>query len=506
MGLVSSPITFVVAGALLTYLIFSRIQLYLNRRQFIKQHGCEPCPKRYNKDPILGWDVLKENISNQKARKMLSGNQARFQGLGTNTFLTRMLYQPWIATCEPENIKTILALKFKDYSFGNRYHAFSPLLGDGIFNSDGEKWANSRHLLRPNFARDQIGDLEAFERHFKLMLKKIPADGRTVDLQNLFFQLTIDSATEFLFNHSTNSLRMSEGDTNNEDAIFARAFNFAQDDIITRLRWSIFNFLRTNKEGEDALKICHAYVDKFVDQAIREHQAEKASGKVDDERYVFIKELVKQTHDKVRIRNELINILLAGRDTTASLLSNMFFQLAHRPEIWARLREEIAPLEGRMPTYEELRNLKYLKWCLNESLRLHPVVPSNSRFAIKDTFLPLGGGPDGKSPLFVPKGTVVGYSPYAMHRREDFYGPDAAEFKPERWETLRPSWEYLPFNGGPRICLGQQYALTEASYVTTRLLQEFSKIESRDPNGGVWQESITLTLCSANGCQVSLTR
>jgi cytochrome P450 len=366
MGLVSSPITFVVAGALLTYLIFSRIQLYLNRRQFIKQHGCEPCPKRYNKDPILGWDVLKENISNQKARKMLSGNQARFQGLGTNTFLTRMLYQPWIATCEPENIKTILALKFKDYSFGNRYHAFSPLLGDGIFNSDGEKWANSRHLLRPNFARDQIGDLEAFERHFKLMLKKIPADGRTVDLQNLFFQLTIDSATEFLFNHSTNSLRMSEGDTNNEDAIFARAFNFAQDDIITRLRWSIFNFLRTNKEGEDALKICHAYVDKFVDQAIREHQAEKASGKVDDDRYVFIKELVKQTHDKVRIRNELINILLAGRDTTASLLSNMFFQLAHRPEIWARLREEIAPLEGRMPTYEELRNLKYLKWCLNE--------------------------------------------------------------------------------------------------------------------------------------------
>jgi cytochrome P450 len=159
---------------------------------------------------------------------------------------------------------------------------------------------------------------------------------------------------------------MSEGDTNNEDAIFARAFNFAQDDIITRLRWSIFNFLRTNKEGEDALKICHAYVDKFVDQAIREHQAEKASGKVDDDRYVFIKELVKQTHDKVRIRNELINILLAGRDTTASLLSNMFFQLAHRPEIWARLREEIAPLEGRMPTYEELRNLKYLKWCLNE--------------------------------------------------------------------------------------------------------------------------------------------
>ncbi|KAL1591909.1 hypothetical protein SLS60_011501 [Paraconiothyrium brasiliense] len=505
MGLGSSPITFVVAGALLSYIIFSRVQLYLTRRRFIKQNGCEPCPKRYNREPLLGWDVVKENIVNKNERKMLERNQKRFHDMGTNTFLNKMLYMPMIVTCEPENIKTILSLKFKDYSFGNRYQAFAPLLGDGIFNSDGEKWHNSRHLLRPNFARDQIADLEAFDRHFKLMLKHIPRDGSTVDLQNLFFKLTIDSATEFLFNHSTNSLRMSEDDTNNEDAIFARAFQFAQDDIITRLRWNALNFLRSNKEGEDALKICHAYVDKFVDQAMREHQAEKAAGKSDDDRYVFIKELVKQTNDKERIRSELMNILLAGRDTTASLLSNMFFQLALRPDIWAKLREEVASLEGRLPTYEELRNMKYLKWCLNESLRTHPVVPGNSRYAVRDTVLPLGGGDDGKAPLLVTKGTIVGYSPYAMHRRTDFYGPDADEYKPERWESLRPGWEYLPFNGGPRICLGQQYALTEASFVTVRLLQEFSKIESRDPNGGIWEEGLTLTVCSGNGVQVGLT-
>lgn len=366
MTLATSPVTFVVVGALLTYLIVSRLQLYRARRRIIRQNGCEPSPKRYHKDPILGWDVMKENIYNKNKRTMLKRNEERFREMGINTFPSRMLWMPMILTCEPENVKTMLSLKFKDYSFGNRYHAFAPLLGDGIFNSDGEKWANSRHLLRPNFARDQIADLEAFDRHFKLMLKKIPRDGSTVDLQNLFFQLTIDSATEFLFNHSTNSLRMSEDDTNNEDAIFARAFQFAQDDVITRLRWNIFNFLRPNKEGEDALKICHAYVDKFVDQAVQEHQAEKAAGKVGEDRYVFIKELVKQTNDKVRIRSELINILLAGRDTTASLLSNMFFQIALRPDIWAKLREEVAPLEGRLPTYEELRNMKYLKWCLNE--------------------------------------------------------------------------------------------------------------------------------------------
>ncbi|KAF1978677.1 cytochrome P450 [Bimuria novae-zelandiae CBS 107.79] len=505
MGLVSSPITFVAVGALLSYLIFSRVQLYLNRRSFIKQHGCEPCPKRYNKEPIIGYDVLKETIANFNERKMLERNQKRYRDMGVNTFLTKIQFRPMIATCEPENVKAVLSKNFKDYSLGNRNHSFGPLLGDGIFNSDGEKWANSRHLLRPNFARDQIADLEAFDRHFRLMMKKIPKDGSIVDLQHLFFQMTIDSATEFLFNHSTDSLRMSEDDVNNEDAIFARAFMFAQEDIIHRDRWGFLNFLRPNKEGKDAIKICHTYVDKFVDQAIREHQAEMAAGKADNERYIFIKELVKQTQDKERIRNELMNILLAGRDTTASLLSNMFFQLALRPDIWAKLREEVAPLEGRLPTYEELKNMKYLKWCMNESLRLHPVVPSNSRFAIKDTVLPIGGGPSGTAPLFVPKGTVVSYSPYAMHRREDLYGPDAAEFKPERWETLRPGWEYLPFNGGPRICLGQQYALTEAGFVTVRLLQAFSKIESRDPKGGVWEESLTLTLCSANGCQVSLT-
>jgi cytochrome P450 len=137
------------------------------------------------------------------------------------------------------------------------------------------------------------------------------------------------------------------------------------------------------------------------------------------------------------------------------------------------------------------------------ALRTHPVVPSNSRIAIRDTVLPRGGGPDGQEPLFVPKGTMVGYSPYVMHRLKDFYGPDADEYRPERWETLRVGWEYLPFNGGPRICLGQQYALTEASYVTVRLVQEFSRMESRDPEE--WKEGFTLTMCSLNGVNVGLT-
>lgn len=488
--------------AFLAYIAVNRFNLYLARRRVIQENGCKPCPYVFNKDPILGLDVLRDNIKNSKNHVVLQENRNRLLKFNTNTFHSRIIHMPLIVTVEPENIKTVLSLKFKDYSFGARHETFEPLLGDGIFNSDGERWANSRHLLRPNFAREQVADIASFERHFKLLLKAIPRDGSTVDLQELFFRYTMDTATEFLFNHSTSSLRMvGQDESNNEDALFGKAFNFAQADIITKLRYGFLDRFRSKEKGNEAIRICHEYVDKWVDDAVR--LREQKDPEKEEERYIFIQELAKQTNDKKRIRDELINILLAGRDTTASLLSNMFFMIAKEPRIFEKLRDEISMLQGRLPTYEELRNFKYLKWCLNESLRIHPVVPGNSRFAIRDTVLPLGGGANGKHPLFVPRGTLVAYSPYSMHRRHDIYGPDADEYKPERWEKLRPGWEYLPFNGGPRICLGQQYALTEASFVTVRIIQEFSKIESRDPEP--WYEGLTLTCCSLNGTKVGLT-
>ena len=186
-------------------------------------------------------------------------------------------------------------------------------------------------------------------------------------------------------------------------------------------------------------------------------------------RYVFLHELVSQTSDTVTIRSELLNILLAGRDTTASLLSNVWFELANRPHVWRRLRREVdTSLEdagGQLPTFEKLKEMKYLRAVLNESLRLHPVVPENGRQAEVDTVLPVGGGKDGRDPVFVAKGQTVHWSLYTMHRRKDLYGEDAESFVPERWldegedgekrKGLRVGWEYLPFNGGPRICIGR---------------------------------------------------
>jgi cytochrome P450 len=365
-------------------------------------------------------------------------------------------------------------------------------------------------MLRPNFVRSQIGDVATFERHVSHLISKLPQDGKTsINLADYFFRLTLDSATEFLFGESTNSLS-----TQSEES-FGAAFDRGQSNIAMRARFGplvkrlpfLFDIGSMEKDQE----FVHDFVDYYVDKACaeRDQQQQKPSA---DERYIFITELVSQTTDRTRIRSELLNILLAGRDTTASLLTNLWWLLSKHPSAWSKLQTEIATLQNAHPTFEQLKDLKYLRALLNETLRLYPVVPQNSREAQEDTILPIGGGPDGQSPLFVAKGQVVGWSVYAMHRRPEFYGPDAEEFRPERWlddpvsgvKGLRPGWEYLPFNGGARICLGQQFALTEASYTTVRLCQAFAGIESADETD-VWREKFTLTCVNLEGAKVVLT-
>ncbi|KFY39518.1 hypothetical protein V494_03951 [Pseudogymnoascus sp. VKM F-4513 (FW-928)] len=126
------------------------------------------------------------------------------------------------------------------------------------------------------------------------------------------------------------------------------------------------------------------------------------------------------------------------------------------------------------------------------------------RYANRNTTLPAGGGPDGKSPIFVTKGQLIVYGVFSMHRRKDLYGGYADEYKPERWDDLRVGWEYLPFSGGPRVCIGKQFALTEAAYTLARMVQEFQSIESRDLTP--WFERFHLTLGSGAGVQVALHR
>jgi cytochrome P450 len=147
--------------------------------------------------------------------------------------------------------------------------------------------------------------------------------------------------------------------------------------------------------------------------------------------------------------------LLAGRDTVASLLSNILWELPRHPSILTSLRNEIRDACGTdLPTYEQLKSMQYLRAIVNESQRLYPIVPANNREALVDTFLPRGGGADGTAPVLVPKGSYVAWHLYSMQRRSDLFGVDADVFRPERWlePGFRPGWAFVPFSGGPRVC------------------------------------------------------
>ena len=213
------------------------------------------------------------------------------------------------------------------------------------------------------------------------------------------------------------------------------------------------------------------YVDDIIARGFKAHEAyqENAGEKSD---YLFLQELFEHTDNHLKIRHELLSLLLAGRDTTASLLTNLWWEISRHPEVWKELQSEIAFLGNRAPTYDELKAMKYLNVVVKEALRLYPVLPANSRQAIEDTVLPTGGGPDGKSPILVKKGWILHWHLWTIHRRQDFFGGDAAIFRPSRWldgpdgrKGLRVGWEYLPFNGGPRICVARKFS-SELNEVT----------------------------------------
>ena len=189
---------------------------------------------------------------------------------------------------------------------------------------------------------------------------------------------------------------------------------------------------------------------------------------------------------------------MAGRDTAASLLSWTFWRLARHPFIYANLRkviqEDFGTYEAPVITFESLKGCQYLQHVINETNRLHAILPFNLRRAARDTSLPCGGGPDGKSPLYIEKGQEIQFLVGVMHSRMDLWGSDAKEFNPDRWIDRKPGFEFVPFLAGPRLCLGQQLALTETAYVIVRLTQRYELVESPDKSG---EQSHDLTLTDA---------
>ncbi|KAI0834006.1 cytochrome P450 [Hypoxylon sp. FL0890] len=460
-------------------------------------YGCKPLPPFPN-DPI-GVRFLLDARRLIESNKLLEGWSRLFGMLG-HTFQHRMFPNPsvTIATDEPDNVRAVLSTRFDDWDIPQmRIRAFLPVLGaHSIFTTNGDAWRHARTILRPAFVRDQVADLRCLDRHVTKLIAHLPRDGHAFDLQAMFSMLTTDTISDFMFGNSTDLL----GSAPEDGLRFGRCFDVSMQKIANRARLGWLTLLVPDRELDECTAFMNAYVEKYVAEVRREQEQE---GK----RYVFLNELLRTGEPDEAIRDQLMSIFTAGRDTTTSVLSYLFFELSRRPDVVAAIRREVSDLDlsdaSQLPTWESLRNMRYLNWSIKEALRLNPPVATNAREAIRDTILPVGGGPDGKSPVFVTKGTIIRYFPWALHRRQDLYGHDADEFRPERWEALKPTFEYVPFNAGPRICVGQQFALTQIAFVTFRILQAFKAIERRDDRPPIQKFGINLSML--HGCWVSMT-
>jgi cytochrome P450 len=208
---------------------------------------------------------------------------------------------------------------YVDYSFGTRKQLMYALLGDGIFVQEGPDWKHSRELLRPQFNFREYGDLAHFSGPMEDLLRCIsttlsdPTSNRIVDLQPLFFRYTLDTTTSFLFGKSIESLKSGD-----KAVKFEEAFNVTQTIMAKRFRVAAFWPLVGGKKLRDACKLVHDFTDEILDKA---KEPKYISDSDKDSRYVFLDKVAKEIPDREGLRFQILNILIAGRDTTACLLS-----------------------------------------------------------------------------------------------------------------------------------------------------------------------------------------
>ncbi|KII93371.1 hypothetical protein PLICRDRAFT_694556 [Plicaturopsis crispa FD-325 SS-3] len=506
-----------------------------------------------------GRSILSRLLSNSKTGYIAEMFRVWADEYG-HTVRFSVMFEERLFTTEPEHIKAILATQFDVFDKGPVVnYQLDSLLGTGVFNSDGDMWKFHRSMTRPFFSKDRIAHFDIFDEHAEhtvTLLRQRLREGWPVDIQDAVSRFTLDSATAFLFGHNVNSLSAglpypssslipSSPDYLNNPAHPANAFAyaFAEAQFIASLRsrrgpaWPLAEFWGDKVKVQ--MKVVDSFIEPIVKDAISKKRAEggakyggadaKAREVVDGE--TLLDHLVNYTEDKKILMDETMNIMIAGRDTTATTLTFAIYMLAEHPHFLARLRAEILEHVGpdRRPTYDDLRQMKFMRAVINETLRLYPAVPLNSRTAMRPTVWAPTASTRSSQPYYIPNKTRAAYSVFLMHRRKDLWGPDAEEFDPDRWLDARVArvtknpFMFTPFNAGPRICLGQQFAYNESSFMLVRFFQAFSgvklapeavPVESRPPkewkaSGGpqarekVWPRS-HLTLYANGGLWVTL--
>ncbi|GME49952.1 Cytochrome P450 52A13 [Neofusicoccum parvum] len=268
----------------------------------------------------------------------------------TFTFETRLCGTRWVFTADPENVKAMLATQFSEYGKGARMHRdWNDLMGDSIFTADGQRWHESRQLVRKYFTKERISGLNCFERHVQEMIPLL-GNGRTVDVKVIFSRFALDASGDFSFGRSFNALKDRQND-------FSDAFDFIRHKQALIERAGPLNFLVPRREFRRRVGALKEFIKSNVVDAAALTPEELQTRDKKDEDYTFLHSCASSTSDEKLLLDEVVTVLIAGRDTTAMTLSFCFFELARNPAVVEDLRREIEQYLGfdRMPTYSDLK-------------------------------------------------------------------------------------------------------------------------------------------------------
>ncbi|KAL3499328.1 hypothetical protein ACH5RR_038421 [Cinchona calisaya] len=392
-------------------------------------------------------------------------------------------------TCDPKNLEHILKLRFDNYPKGPTWQAvFHDLLGDGIFNSDGDTWLFQRKTAALEFTTRTLRQAmarwvsRAIKLRFCPILKTAQVDRQPIDLQDLLLRLTFDNICGLAFGKDPQTLSLELRDNS-----FATAFDRAteaslQRFILPEFIWKLKKWLRLGME--ESLSHSLKHVDDYMTNIINARKEEllyqqKGGALHDDLLSRFMKK--KESYTDKFLQHVALNFILAGRDTSSVALSWFFWLVGQNPRVEEKILIELCTVlmetRGNDTTnwleeplvFEEVDKLMYLKAALSETLRLYPSVPQDSKHVISDDILPDG--------TFVPAGSNITYSIYSAGRMKYIWGEDSLEFIPERWmsqdgQKFEPhdQFKFVAFNAGPRICLGKDLAYLQMKSIAAAVL------------------------------------
>ncbi|CAN5696860.1 cytochrome P450 [soil metagenome] len=377
----------------------------------------------------------------------------------------RMANMTWYQVNHPDGIRRILQVNNHNYGKGSLTRGIlEPIIGEGLFISEGETWLRQRRLMQPVFHRRRIAAFGKLMTDNTLAMldrwNSSAEGGAPLDVSAEMARLTLDVVTEALFHDHVGG----------EPEVIARAVTTVVDEISYRFEVPVYPPLQVPTPRNRRLRAALGTLDVAVYRIIEEH---RRKGGGDDLLSLLMEARDEETGAAMsdrQLRDEVITLFIAGHETTATALSWTFYLLARHPGAEERLRSELERVigpSGRAPTVDDLPNLSYARAVIEEAIRLYPPVWITNRQAVAEDEI-LG--------YRIPAGTIVMISPYVLHRHPDFWErPEAFEperFSPER-SAGRPRYAYFPFGGGPRQCIGRDMALVEAQLVLATVAQRY---------------------------------